>query len=84
MRNSCKCSYIVSVLARKIVDAFAAKPLRKLVFEKVTAAAMALYSFLIFPSASRTASKLLAYRIIRVKPFIVNLFFAAFKDVATF
>ena len=84
MRNFYKCSHVISVLACKNVDAFAAKPLCELVFEEIAAAAMALYGFLIFPSASRTASKLLAYWIVRVKPFIVNLFFAAFKDVATF
>ena len=84
MRNSCECSHVVSVLARKNVDAFAAKPLCELVFEKVAAAAMALNGLLIFPSASRTASKLLAYWIVWVKPFIVNLFFAAFKNVTAF
>ena len=84
VREIKRSSHIVSVLARKIVDAFAAKPLCELVFEKVTTAAMALNRFLVFPSASRTAPKLFVNRIIWVKPFIVNFFFATFKNVAAF
>ena len=84
MRNSYKFPHVISLLARKIVDTFAAKPLCELVFEEIAAAAMALNGFLVFPSASWTAPKLLAYWIVWVKPFIVNLFLATFENVAAF
>ena len=84
MRKSYKFSHIVTVLARKIIDTFAAKPLRELIFEEVATAAMALKGFLIFPSASRTAPTLLAYWLVRVTPFIVNLFLATCENVAAF
>ena len=84
VRNLYKFVCVVAVFAYKTVNTFAAKPLSELVFEEVAAAALSLYGFLIFPSASRTASKLFAYWIVWVKPFIVNFFLATFENVAAF